>query len=254
MVNRPIEPKPTDAGALMQSFTAYEFDYFSGSQIGVYIGDILVDDIMSIQFNVAQSKRPIHGYASQYYHTLADGQVLVQGQFAIPFKEADYLLAVLQRYRDHATPIEDVYSPTSGRRMDRQKVLRENIERYIERTSRDPNLANPYELALDLSALRDEAFEDMAEQFEDLLWQVPKEKFLEPNVSPHGMFFSDYTRRADQYPPFDIFVLYGDIANAAANHTIKRLVDVSILGQGQAISVGGEPIIEVYSFIAKNLA
>ena len=100
---------------------AYEFDYFSASQMSIYIGNILIDDISSIQFTVSQSKRPIYGYASQYFHTLADGQIIVEGQFSIPFKEADYILASLQRYQENQPPIK------LGVPM-HPKVSRDNIE------------------------------------------------------------------------------------------------------------------------------
>ncbi len=229
------------AGTQLQlNTTSYEFDYFSGSAIGVYIGDILVDDIATIQFTVQQQKRPIYGYASQYFHTVASGQVLVSGSFTIPFKEADYLLLALQRY---STMIGDSRSPISGAKGKGYEVKRQNIERIIK----DESKVDKNQMYQDLSALRDEAFENIAETFEDMLWQ-PKtlnSEFTEPNVS--GTITQDSYhkyRRADQYPPFNIFILYGDISNAAANHTT---------GQGQLIAVGGEPILEQYEFIARNL-
>ena len=248
--------RPSDAGSLTNSISAYEFDYYSGSQISIYIGDILVDDIESIQFNVTQTKRPIYGYGSQYFHTVADGQVLVEGGFSIPFKEADYILAVLENYTLRSGPIKEVTHITiDGYPITKPKiqVLQHNIERYLENRSKNFT-DNPFELARDLSAVSDETFENIAERFEDQLWRKPKEKFLEPNQQIAGFDFSGEIRRADQMPLFDIYILYGDIANAAANHTIKKLIDVSIVGQGQTISVGGEPISEVYRFFARNLA
>jgi hypothetical protein len=242
----------SDAGSLLNSFKAYEFDYFSGSQIGIYIGDILVDDIESIQYTVTQTKRPIFGYASQYFHKMADGQVLVEGAFSIPFKEADYILATLQRYRDTHTPINTPAGPQPLGETPDYLVLRENIERrMMEGVKKDLPI---YDLYTDLSALSDEQFENVAEVFEDVLWQQPSMDFLTGNVSPGVKNVSDYVRRADQYPPVDIYILYGDIANKAANHTIKKLIDVSIIGEGQAIVVGGVPISEQYRFIAKNAA
>jgi hypothetical protein len=253
--------------------TVYEFDYFSGSQMGIYIGDILVDDIYMIDFSVTQSRRPIYGYASQYYHTVADGQVFVEGNFAISFKESDYLLATLAHYQEKLGPIS----------FDKKqyRVMRENIERRIKRENQGWNEASKaltsrefradmssripdgipesdrYEFYRDLARLSDEHFENIAEIHEDHLWQHPDANYYTPNLHT-GDHVEDKTtlthRRADQYPPFDIWVLYGDITNAKANHTIKRIQDCRIVGQGQSISVGGEPIIEQYQFIARNLA
>lgn len=248
----------TGVGSLGVNRTVYEFDYFSGSQIGIYVGDVLVDDVDSIQFTVTQTKRPIYGYASQYFHTVADGQVLVEGTFAIPFKEADYILAVLSRFRETSSPIDEALpllglpgvkaSPTE------YLVERENIERRMMNAAKKD--LPDYEMIDELVALPDEAFERVAEVFEDTLWKKNEENFLTDNLPPGVRKHqnpSNLHRRADQYPPVDIYILYGDIANAAANHTIKKLIGVSIVGQGQAINVGGEPTREQYRFIAKNL-
>jgi hypothetical protein len=115
-----------------------------------------------------------------------------------------------------------------------------------------------------MSALDDKSFEDIAEKFEDMLWRGNRNfdavghDFQGPNIGGLGLADANTDhmmyRRGDQYPPFDIWVLYGDVTNAAANHTIKRIIKAEIVGQGQAIYVGGEPIKEQYRFIARNLA
>ena len=249
-------------GSLGTNRTTYEFDYYSGSQIGIYIGDLLIDDVDSIQYSVAQTKRPIYGYASQYWHTVADGQVLVEGVFSIPFKEADYIIAALHKYAEDHAPISYLKSdipntPIVGTSAPRDyDVKRENIERRMMNaaTKGIPD----HQLYTDLASLPDEAFEAAAEAFEDILWQSPEQDFLTGNLSKSSRsLYGDAPgthRRADQYPSVDIYILYGDIANAAANHTIKKLIDVSIIGEGQAITVGGQPIGEQYRFIAQNLA
>lgn len=273
-----VPKSSTDAGQVSLG-NAYEFDYFNGSQIGIYIGDILVDDIASIQFQVSQSKRPIYGYASQYFHTVAAGQVLVEGNFAIPFKESNYLIATLQRYDGHFPIHEEKGSK-------QHRVLRESIERRVMReyggqvgetrehtvfrrktlgqfpsetlrgTGEFPPEESSYEWYRDLGALADEDFERVAEIYEDQLWHS-RRKDREYNTSNLTGDITDSDvhthRRADQYPEFDIWVLYGDISNKAANHTIKKISDCHIIGQGQAIEVGGQVIGEQYSFLARNL-
>lgn len=238
------------AQQLRLNATSYEFDYFSGSQISVYIGDVLVDDIATIQYHVSQRKRPIYGYASQYFHKVASGQVLVEGTFSIPFKESDYLLLALARYSKFMTPVGH------GERTEKNNpVLRENIERIIQddRVRTDDR----FKLYRDLSALSDDKFENIAENFEDILWAKDithnADEFTTPNASHVSPEDYDQYRRADQYPPFSIYILYGDVSNPAANHTIKKIFNCHIIGQGQVIAVGGEPVLEQYSFIARNV-
>lgn len=240
--------------------TSYEFDYYSGSQIAVYIGDIWLDDVEAIQFSVSQSKQPVYGYGSQYFHTIAAGQVIVQGAFSIPFKESDYLLLTLQNYNAKIPPV-------SGNNEEGYKVGPENIEARFEnrilrgRFERDrgdnPSTAEPVYLTTEeiraLAALPDNIFEGVAEEFEDALWQ-PKISldFQTGNLTSRHVADNTY-RRPDQYPSFDIWVLYGDIENKAANHTIRKIIQAQIVGHGQQISVGGDVIREQYQFIAQNL-
>jgi len=45
----------------------------------------LEDDILDFQFTAGQPKRPIYSYASFRFDRVAKGQILIEGQFAIPF-------------------------------------------------------------------------------------------------------------------------------------------------------------------------
>lgn len=73
------------------NYRTYPYDYYSGSDCKVFYGDIWVDDIVSIQFNVNQNKTPIYGYASQNFNAVAKGRVIVNGTLTIAFKETGYL-------------------------------------------------------------------------------------------------------------------------------------------------------------------
>jgi len=77
----------------------YNNDYFSGAQVAIYIGDVLVDEVTSISLAVAQSKAPLYGYASMLFDGVSRGNVIVEGEFSINFKEAGYLWLILNRYR-----------------------------------------------------------------------------------------------------------------------------------------------------------
>jgi hypothetical protein len=250
---------------------AYEFDYFSGTQMGVYFGDLLVDDIVSISFNVNQSKQPIYSYAEQYFHSVAAGRVLVTGSFTIPFKEANYIPYALANYayklgntnvegsinRAGITPISYGRRNSSSRKKE-YLVDRQNIERSLS----DRSGIDKYTLYRDLSALPDDVWENVAERYQDVLWKNNKEEDYDSgNLTreegatwphPSDSSWQSY-RRGDQYPPFDIWLLYGDISNKAANNTIRKIIRCDIMGQEQVIDATGEPILERYQFIARNL-
>lgn len=73
------------------NYRTYPYDYYSGADCKVFYGDIWVDDIVNIQFNVNQNKTPIYGYAAQNFNAVAKGRVIVNGTFTIAFKETGYL-------------------------------------------------------------------------------------------------------------------------------------------------------------------
>lgn len=255
----------------------YEFDHFSGSQIGIYIGDVFIDEIARVEFNVHQAKKPIYGYASQYYDAMASGQVLVSGSFAINFKESGYMHIILKRYLEsiQASGLDlgtGEVTPLGEPRVRNSKVLRQNIERILETqnkegpkteptgsgTASDLNPADQFDefsFYDDLAALEDTEFENIAEVFEDAIWQDTStdREDLGNVIRPASLKLDSELRRADQFPGFTIWIAYGDINNPLANHTIKKLTGVHIVSTGQAIEINGEPVMEQYEFLARNV-
>jgi hypothetical protein len=268
---------PRDLGSIH-----YEYDHYAGSNIVVYFGDIIVDDIQHIQFDVQQTRTPVYGYANQYYTFVADGHVFVQGQLSVAFKEAGYLLwpimsNVNQTNRSNLTSPrykfneEGRFTQNFGqsedfseniRKSQHAKFMRYNVENAFAQ-SQDSNYRKDLNrFYRGLSALPDDAFEAWAEEFEDVLWFNTDAS----NAGARSQVFSNNIekgteiskedvwshRRADQYPEIDILISYGDFSKGSHNHTVKKLLDVSFIGQSQIIEVSGQPVSEVYNFIARN--
>ena len=242
----------------------YDQEYFSGSQCVIYIGDVWIDEIVYLSYDVQQNKRPFYGYADSLFAATGRGRVLVQGQIGINFKEAGYLLAVLERYtrlkRDYlGTPL---LTPAvtaknvgqkyrGGARINGETALlnRATIERLVDKNLQDTNISpeERVEFYQHLSGFNNEAgelpgVESWFEQFEDRVWG------LDPlTIEP---------RRADdiRYDDFNIFVTYGDFNRSdRVNHTVRRIDGVRVLGHGQRITTDDGNILEVYDFIARNL-
>jgi hypothetical protein len=228
----------------------YNIDWFSSSQVALYIGDVLIDEITSLNFVVQQNRRPLYGYADQYFRQMSKGQVIVQGQFTINFKEAGYLWLVLYNYQSKVISLGrqpfQVFS---------QEVMQQNIEevtdgklKQSERTQVFSTLADVYaSLGGFSSTERAEGgigkAENLFEIFENRVWRLSTEEALNLN------------RRADDVDlnPFDLYICYGDhTGDDRANHTIIKLADVYILGTSQQIEIDGMPIQESYSFVAKS--
>jgi hypothetical protein len=278
----------------------YEYDWFSGSQINILIGDTVIDSAVSISFGDTQSKTPVYGYANQYYAFVADGHILVQGSLLIAFKEAGYLLYPIQRTTNNSANIilnqeagatnipgsslsprysidgngnfVNSYQPKdfsvleAARAAENKRIMEANVEQMAEwqASGTFPKQQKRFNnVWRQLSALPDDKFEDWAETFEDSLWYgsdrsnpLVRDKLFSSNIKLGEHIEQEDVlqhRRADQYPEMDIFITYGDISRNPTNHTVKKILDVSFVGQSQQIEISGQPVYEVYNFIARNL-
>ena len=116
--------------------------------------------------------------------------------------------------------------------------------------------------SINISAMSDREFEDMAEVFEDAVWyggnspRSGRSDAMSGNYRGGALEDERFLalRRADQFPPFDIIVSFGDMNSPAANHTLQRLTDCVITEtQFGPIQPSGEPIYVQFNFIARNM-
>lgn len=257
-----------------QEFTTlYDLDYYTGSQASIYIGDVWVDEIVSFEYKLVQSKTPLYGYASQLFDDSAAGRVLVQGAFAINFKEQGYLWAVLRRYfgttgaetggkvdkNDSAllmrapgsSNMPDIMD-SGGQRVGSggTKISRASIERLTQGEATTGERFNFYNSLAGMSSFstdksRDRVFEDVVEAFEDEIWS--------PLATNDGLNLQ--IRRVDQnhFDGFDIYMVFGDYSNPRANHTARKVVGVRLTSEGKRVAVGEGNIVEVYDFFAQTV-
>ena len=241
----------------------YNVDYYSGSQVAVYIGDVWVDDVTSIQFQAMQTRRPLFGYADELFRAVSKGQLHIQGQFTINFKEAGYLWLILQRYQKFqkgSNPFIDKEALATGilaggDLSSYSDIRTYNIEQLINGDTTHSNRFKAFETLQEsyasLGGFSSSAraggdigkAENEFEIFEDKVWKNTQEQL------------DNLNRRADDTDlnPFDIFLSFGDFqGDNRVNHTIIKLSDVYITGSGQAIEVDGMPLQESYSFLCRN--
>lgn len=225
-----------------------KFDFYSGSQITVWFGNILLDDINSIQWVRTQGKMPIYGYASQLFDTVANGTVIIQGSFTINFRQTGYLSAVVDS-------IKSLYKvlapddPTGKQQFDQTKwpVIKNLISSHLKNGTFGPSsIAEIQELG------NSENFFDLAKVYEDAIWGARDER------AP-ALDAPDVKQSKDIPGGFNILISYGNPSSSEARtmrdnmqSTTKSLTGVHLLGEAQRIEVGGQPIQEQYNFIARN--
>lgn len=223
-------------------YQIFNEDYFSGADVNIYFGDIWVEEATSLQFGLQEEVLPIYGYQSFTMDSVSRGRRIVQGQFSINFKSTGYLQQVLQ----NATAIN-------------YAVNQAQVEGVIK-----PEDFKKYKLEDILVMYGKESFEQIASEYEQALWGTAEDS---KNLLSNGSrtFFP-----TDPYG-FDLKVNYGSVSEAfenSSNHyftsalrmpaqvTVETVNGVQINGM-QKVGIGtsyeGQPITEVYSFLARDI-
>lgn len=161
--------------------------YFSSLDTEVYFGDKQVDEMVAIDFTIAEPKLPIYGYNSFYPNRIVSGRRTLQGTFAINFTNTMYLLNILNSIDDSI-------------------------------------IANDYE---------------------SFVYRCPEEDSTGLGIGNSPIF----TKR------FDITLSYGygKSENPSYKGCYQTLVGVQIVDYRQALDTEGNPILDMYSFIAKDI-
>ena len=259
------------------STAIYDLDYYTGSQMFLYIGDVWVDEITSLQYTRQQQKTPIYGYASQMFDDMAAGQVIVQGSFTINYKEQGYLWAILRRWKNISlAEVMAGTDPIRGRALDAQErnllrsngktpivwneaqgnhtnIQRQSLERII---SEGASTSESYKFYSDLAGYasynpkvkgraKDLGFEDIMESFEDQVWRT--------DISNDNLKAMIRNPDDNIFDSFDMYVTFGNYSSRAPNHSVLKISNISLLSRGMLVKIDGEPLQESYEFLAQTL-
>lgn len=88
--------------------TEYQYfpeEYFTGADISIYFNDIFIDEITGLSYSLQETVKPIFGYASYTWDAIARGTRIIQGEFRIAFKEAQYINVVLKTLAENQSTI-----------------------------------------------------------------------------------------------------------------------------------------------------
>jgi hypothetical protein len=228
---------------------AQDFSYYSGAQITIWFGDIWVDDIDAISWNYTQEKRPIYGYASQHLDAVAKGQVIIQGQLRVNFREKGYLSYIIQnlpKLRENLKTYEK-----EGTYENIWSSIKPVVALHLKQGTFGPGTLQDIQ---DLPKRED--FFDVAKLYEEIIWgdldkrKQKETKFKTPDIVQQEIFPKG----------FDIMITYGDpqaiepqSTNDLGNSTVKSLIGVHLTGSSQVIEANGAPIQEMYTFMARDM-
>lgn len=223
-------------------YQLFSNDYFTGSDVSFYMGDIWIDDIVDLEFAVIEQSMPVYGYASYTPDIIIKGNRIIQGAFTINFKSVGYINEVL-RYRD---PIVNLYRGSDNatkQMLNRNQNLEETLKLYGIKS-----------------------FEELANQYEEQLWGASSG--AGDAMNNHRPYFNYYDETESLDEGLEIKIAYGPreaIVSHASNYrsnksiepnsTVETIVGVQITGvqKGVYASAGGAPVTERYTFIARDI-
>ena len=214
-----------------QNTVTYRYDFFSGANIGVWVGPMLLSEAVAVEFSLSQSKRPLWGWASQKYDAVANGVVQCSGMLYMNFRQAHLMNAVI----DNAQHAKQTYA-------DKGEEF-ETDELQAAATYGLHDLTDDQ-----ISGLRSWYWGSIAGDFTN--YKVSP--YANPDFVTQGGSFGGARRPDDHEKGFDVHILYGDFWGQRGNNTTRALYNVHLTGFGQTIEIDGKPILEVYPFFCRE--
>lgn len=223
--------------ASLLEYQVYPEEYFSGSDVSVYLGDVWVDEIASINFTLMEYVEPVFGYNSHLWDAVIRGSRIVQGNFRIAFRETNYLNRIIMTQ-------ESISDLEYWRRYTSERVSADEMEDTVAVYQSNPKVFR--------EQLRNKTKEEIKKIAGSLYKQnTPSFENTDPT----------YFKKKG----FDIVVLYGSPLQFAAkkkiyeerftipSHAAYKISNVQLGSVTQVMSPDGTPVFEDYQFFARDL-
>jgi len=204
----------------MSILSTLKDNYPSGSQTLLYIGDAIADEINEIQFKYTVDQRPIYSYADNHMRGVTAGQVLAHGAFSINYTYDGYLWALIKNFKKGGN------ADTS-------------ISQRIK-SIKDPGSESGMIVPTNFLS-SGTGNNDAADKMKDAL----RNKFWGNKQGSTNLIRPEFMNK------FNVVVYYGDPNDPDTQY--QKLIDVVLTDNQKVIQNNGEPIAEVYSFIAKSI-
>ena len=217
----------------------YQFfpaEYFSGSDISIYFGDIWIDEVVTLETTLVEAVQPVFGFMSYVYDAVMRGSRQVSGSFTIPFRETNFLRRVLdtELYRREQQQLSPVAREHLALRTPGRDTVRETeADRFIE----------------SIATAGVDEIRRLSREYEERAWQADRRASAQRN--------SPWFQPSDP-DGFTIVIVAGDPLLAEdeqtlAPHAVSKITGVQIMSQSRMLDPSGEPILEQYTFIAKDI-
>jgi hypothetical protein len=226
-----------------------EYDkYFTISAARIYIGNLFIDELSSIQYTLQDNAIPVYGYASRYADAYAQGHSLVQGQLAINFVTEGYLYTVMKEYnrllsstQSTAFPINSPQANTVAQILGMMTTRDALIQQANNNPNNSTSGAQADKLQTAINALQQGLTSDQMKALSTL-----RNKQL--NVIPDAVGFDNAVY---QDVLFDIRIEMGNEVTGVKR--VRYIEKCKLISNEQIIAPDGQSLMDSYGFIARRL-
>jgi hypothetical protein len=230
--------------ASLYDYAIYPEEYFSGSDVSIYFGSEWVDEINAITFVLSEFVQPIYGFNSYTYDYIQRGARLVRGSFRINFREAGYLMNIVNNAS--AKKIGKV-SEFLNNNYYKERFDAEAGKSDLSKESSEPDNWNAEAKEMSASELKSKA-----KDFQKAFWGETK---TEAQKSKTFFPTNGFTIKIMYGSPMQMVTKNAeyDRLNDLPAYTTMDVVDVQLVSVNQVIGADGSPVFEDYQFFAKDL-
>ena len=221
----------------------YRRNYYSGNQARVYFDNQYIGEIVYLEYSISLNKAPIYSYNDPYFKMVAKGNVLVQGNFAINFVEVGYLLKIrneIQRKKNLATASS------------RDEMIR-TIYTTSGKDGKPYDTSTPEGILNIVSDQTPATRSSMMEWYRDYYWRSIGMDGKPGAVKIHPWEFDYGEGNHIDFEGFKITAIFGVPGIRPGMFSLKTLDNVHVNGESMVVQANGQPLLEQYSFFARNI-
>lgn len=235
--------------------------YYSGANVKVYFGDVWVEELASIQYQVEENVAPIYGFNSYMFDKVARGTRLVTGSFMLNHTESGYLNIILDR-------ISETADLAKGRTQEASEI--QYLKDDVKHNNSLQNIQNL------LSVHGDKKYSDYVKGLKESYWGTSESSGTTTHRTSEGReyqpnYYADKEGSGEDNPlkqhGFNILLDMSPSANtkdfidcirdsggnAGNSQTYRSIIGVHITGENQMIAPDGSPLQTQYNFIARDI-
>jgi hypothetical protein len=229
----------------------FNSSYWSGLDLNIFFNEIYIDDIVQIQYQITENVMPLMSWGDYTVRYMAHGFRIIQGSFGINFKNSAYMQSVLKFLASGNAP--GTNSPETPSTLRAGIAVPQTLNGILGMVK-----------GRNINGVDVDALSQVAAANQESFWGSAINTSAAPGFNSKSNFpmfyggrngFSIIIRFGETDYGKDERITYGKYGSASPPSevgTILSLTGVHINGVGVAVDDSGRPIMEVYSFMAKD--